>query len=75
MGPDRTGAGDGEAFVRRALVVARDRYDVSRVRLAVVSFNERARRVYERCSFESVGTTREETNGGLYEFLWMERPL
>ena len=75
MAPDRTGAGDGEAFVRRALAVARDRYAVSCVRLAVATFNERARRVYERCGFECAGTTREETNGGVYEFRWMARAL
>ncbi|MFD1513048.1 GNAT family N-acetyltransferase [Halomarina rubra] len=75
MAPDRTGEGDGEAFVRRALAVARERYDPPRVRLGVATFNERAMRVYERCGFERVGRTEEETNGGLYEFQWMEHEL
>jgi ribosomal-protein-alanine N-acetyltransferase len=75
MAPDRAGNGDGEAFVRRALAFARDRYDCSRVRLGVATFNERATRVYERCGFERVGTTEEETNGGVYEFRWLERTL
>jgi len=75
MAPDRTGNGDGEAFVRRALAFARDRYDCSRVRLGVATFNERTTRVYERCGFERVGRTEEETNGEVYEFRWLERTL
>jgi ribosomal-protein-alanine N-acetyltransferase len=75
MAPDRTGTGRGAAFVRRALAVARERYAAPRVRLGVAAFNERAIRAYERCGFERVGTTSQETNGGSYEFLWMERDL
>jgi [ribosomal protein S18]-alanine N-acetyltransferase len=39
----------------------------------VATFNERAIKVYEGVGFVHGRTYRHETNGGVYEFLEMER--
>jgi RimJ/RimL family protein N-acetyltransferase len=52
--PDLTGRGQGLAFVEAGLTFARERFVPSRFRLFVLSFNERARRVYERAGFARV---------------------
>jgi ribosomal-protein-alanine N-acetyltransferase len=39
----------------------------------VAEFNERARKVYERVGFVTTRSFEEETNGGTYPFLEMER--
>ena len=41
--------------------------------LSVATFNERAIKVYEGVGFVYGRTYRHETNGGVYEFLDMER--
>lgn len=54
MAPDRTGQGEGEAFVRACLAFARGRFDADEVRLSVAAFDGRATRAYERCGFRRV---------------------
>lgn len=60
MRPDLTGRGLGRAFVEAGLEFARVTYAPSRFRMAVMSWNERAIRVYERAGFRRV---REFTSG------------
>jgi ribosomal-protein-alanine N-acetyltransferase len=43
------------------------------IRLAVATFNERAIKVYEGVGVVQGRIYRHETNGGVYEFLAMER--
>lgn len=52
MRPDLTGSGHGLAFVGAALDYAAGRFQPSRLRLVVATFNTRAIRVYERLGFE-----------------------
>ncbi len=52
--PDLTGQGLGREFFDAGLAFARERYQPRRVFLHVASFNERARRVYERAGFRVV---------------------
>lgn len=73
MHPDWTGDGLGREFVRAGLDVAAETYDCETFELAVASFNERARAVYEAVGFEAVETFDRETNGGVYEFVRMRR--
>jgi [ribosomal protein S18]-alanine N-acetyltransferase len=72
--PDLTGRGQGLAFLERGLDFARDRFEPSRFRLSVATFNERAIRVYERAGFVAVRTYDHETGGGVHPFLEMARP-
>lgn len=52
--PDLTGQGLGLAFVTAGLDFARERFAPRCFRLFVLSFNQRARRVYERAGFTHV---------------------
>jgi [ribosomal protein S18]-alanine N-acetyltransferase len=72
--PDLTGRGLGLPFLLAGLEFARGRYAPARFRLAVATFNRRAIRVYERAGFRRGETYPHRTNGGVHEFLRMERP-
>lgn len=52
--PDLTGKGLGLAFVNAGLAFAREEFAPGSFRLFVLSFNERAIRVYERAGFARV---------------------
>jgi [ribosomal protein S18]-alanine N-acetyltransferase len=54
--PDLTGQGLGLRFFLAGLAFGRERYRPGRVVLHVASFNERARRVYERAGFHVVSS-------------------
>jgi [ribosomal protein S18]-alanine N-acetyltransferase len=54
--PDLTGRGLGLQFFLAGLAFGRERYRPARVVLHVASFNERARRVYERAGFRVVSS-------------------
>lgn len=71
--PDLTGQGLGQAFLRTVLWYVEERFAPEAIRLSVASFNQRAVKVYERAGFERTGTARVSTNGGIYEFVMMER--
>jgi RimJ/RimL family protein N-acetyltransferase len=54
MRPDLTGKGLGLAFVNAGLAFAREQFAPQSFRLFVLTFNERAARVYERAGFARV---------------------
>jgi [ribosomal protein S18]-alanine N-acetyltransferase len=70
---DLTGRGIGERFCEAGLEFARERFAPRRFTLSVATFNERAIRVYERAGFRRGEPYVHETNGGEYEFLFVER--
>jgi [ribosomal protein S18]-alanine N-acetyltransferase len=72
--PDRTGRGLGERFVEAGLEYARGRFHPDQFVLSVASFNRRAITVYERAGFAPVRVYMHSTNGGLWEFIEMQRP-
>ncbi len=74
MRPDLTGRGLGLAFVEAGMDFARARYAPTRFTLDVATFNERARRVYERAGFYPAGTFTRLTHAVLREYLAMNRP-
>lgn len=74
MRPDLTGRGFGLAFVEAGVDFARARYAPTRFVLDVATFNERARRVYERAGFRPAETFTRRTKSGPMEFLAMYRP-
>jgi RimJ/RimL family protein N-acetyltransferase/ADP-ribose pyrophosphatase YjhB (NUDIX family) len=55
MRPDLTGRGMGLAFVKAGMRFAREWFAPAYLRLFVLSWNERAMRVYERAGFQRVG--------------------
>jgi ribosomal-protein-alanine N-acetyltransferase len=71
--PDLTGKGLGHGFLEAGLGFARRSFCPEAFRLSVATFNERAIKVYEGVGFVRGRTYRHETNGGVYEFLEMER--
>ena len=71
--PGLTGMGLGKEFVLSGLAFARERYAPERFTLSVATFNKRAISIYERAGFRRDEVYLQETNGGEYEFLRMER--
>jgi ribosomal-protein-alanine N-acetyltransferase len=72
--PDLTGRGMGLSFVEAGLAFAREHYAPAAFRLYVLSWNERAMRVYERAGFARVRTFTRRNIHGESEFVEMTRP-
>jgi [ribosomal protein S18]-alanine N-acetyltransferase len=74
MRPDLTGKGLGLAFTRAGLDFAREQFRPDAFRLYVLTFNERAIRVYERAGFERTGIyTQLNSVYGNRDFVEMRR--
>jgi RimJ/RimL family protein N-acetyltransferase len=73
--PDLTGQGLGLAFVEACLAFARAQFAPRRFRLYVLTFNERAIRVYERAGFRRVRVFVQHNVYGELTFLEMSRDL
>lgn len=73
--PDLTGQerGIGLEFVNAVLDFARERYAPAAFRLFVLTFNQRAIRVYERAGFERIGVRPVRNMHGEHDFLEMRR--
>lgn len=75
MRPDLTGKGLGLAFVEAGLAFAREHFSPRYFRLFVLTFNERAQRVYEHAGFTRVRTFLQENPlHGTLAFVEMQRP-
>lgn len=73
MRPGLTGQGHGLAFVQAGLDFAREHLHPKRFRLSVATFNERARKVYERAGFLPERVAMHTKLGQRYEALEMSR--
>jgi ribosomal-protein-alanine N-acetyltransferase len=71
--PDLTGQGLGLDFVRAGLAYGAQRFKPVIFRLDVVSFNERARRVYERAGFRAARTLPKRLGNRTLEAVEMVR--
>lgn len=71
--PDLTGGGLGLSFVEQSLAFARAKFGPTRFRLNVAEFNRRAITVYKRAGFVRTRSFTQETNGGVFAFVEMER--
>ena len=70
--PDLCGKGLGRTFVREIIAFLEAHYTYDALILKVAQFNQRARRVYQACGFRETGMVRQESNGGIYDFVVME---
>ena len=75
MRPDLTGKGLGLAFVKAGLDFAREQFKHTCFRLFVMTFNQRAIRVYERAGFQRVGIYVQPNANGEREFLEMRKVI
>ncbi len=73
MRPDLTGKGLGLAFVNAGLAFAREQFAPEYFRLFVLTFNERAIRIYEQAGFQRVRVFTQPNIHNEYEFLEMSR--
>lgn len=73
--PELTGNGLGQAFLLEILDYIRKNISVKTVRLGVASFNERAKKVYEKAGFVQTKIYDQPTNGSVYEFVEMKKEL
>ncbi|HEY7354945.1 MAG TPA: GNAT family protein [Ktedonobacterales bacterium] len=71
--PDLTGKGLGLAFVNAGLAFGRAQFAPTAFRLFVMTFNQRAIRVYERAGFQAVGVVMQPNPRGERPFLEMRR--
>ena len=70
--PDLTGKGLGLSFVNAGLAFAREQFAPLMFHLYVLTFNQRAIRVYERAGFHNVGKITVRNMHGTVEFIEME---
>jgi ribosomal-protein-alanine N-acetyltransferase len=75
MRPDSTGKGLGLAFVNAGLDFAREQFKPDYFRLFVMTFNQRAIRVYEHAGFQRVGIYVQPGASGDREFLEMRKVI
>lgn len=74
--PELTGRGIGQGFMNRIEAYIKEKFpDVTGIGLAVVSFNQRAYKVYKKCGFHETGKARMQSNGGMYTFITMYKKI
>lgn len=73
--PELTGKGLGQSFLLEILDYIRKNYSAKTVRLGVVSFNNRAKKVYEKVGFKQTRIYDQPTNGSVYQFIEMKKEL
>lgn len=72
--PDLTGAGGGLEFVEAGLAFAGESFEPESFWLDVATWNERAKKVYERAGFEAGHVWTHTSGQGPVDFLRMSRP-
>ncbi len=71
--PDLCGKGVGKGFVDQAVSFIDGHYQFDKLVMHVAVFNQRAVKVYRSCGFRDVKVIQQSSNGGVYEFLVMEK--
>ncbi len=71
--PDLTGQGKGIEFFNLITEFIVNRTNNKILRLSVAKFNKRAIKVYKKAGFYEVTNKKVNTNGGIYDFVIMER--
>ncbi len=71
--PDLCGKGVGKGFVDQVVDFIGAHYQFDKLVMHVAAFNQRAVKVYRSCGFQDVKVIQQGSNGGVYEFLVMEK--
>ena len=71
--PDLCGKGVGKGFVDQITGFIDAHYQFDKLVMHVAAFNQRAVKVYRSCGFRDVKVIEQKSNGGVYEFLVMEK--
>ncbi len=71
--PCLTGQGKGRRFLNEILLFIRNKNSNKRVRLSVAKFNKRAIKLYEKVGFVKSKEKKIRSNGGIYDFVIMEK--
>lgn len=71
--PDLCGKGVGKGFVDQAVDFISTHYQFDKLVMHVAAFNQRAVKVYRSCGFRDIKMIEQGSNGGVYEFLVMEK--
>lgn len=71
--PDLCGKGAGKDFVEQITAFIQTNYRCDKLVMNVAVFNQRAIKVYRSCGFKDVKVIKQRSNGGVYEFLVMEK--
>ncbi|MCS5428320.1 GNAT family N-acetyltransferase [Staphylococcus aureus] len=75
MKPDLTGNGKGKEFLTYIINFIKNKYNVKKITLSVADFNTRAFKVYRNSGFVVTGESENQSNGGVYNFINMEKYL
>ena len=76
MKPSMTGKGQGLEFLNVCIEYLIHKHsNIKEITLAVASFNKRAIKVYEKLEFKEVESFKQNTNGGIYDFIKMRRKI
>ncbi|MEX5943840.1 GNAT family N-acetyltransferase [Mammaliicoccus sciuri] len=75
MKPDLTGNGKGKEFLTYIINFIKNKYNVKKITLSVADFNTRAFKVYRNIGFVVTGESENQSNGGVYNFINMEKYL
>ncbi|MGT2802002.1 GNAT family N-acetyltransferase [Streptococcus henryi] len=73
MKPDYVGQGWGRPFFQAIEDFAREKYSFQKLVLEVAAFNQRAQKLYHNMGFEAQAHFQQKTNGGIYDFVRMEK--
>ncbi|MGG7162416.1 GNAT family N-acetyltransferase [Clostridium ihumii] len=73
--PDLTSKGMGKEFLNNILLFAKEKYNLNKIGLSVLKFNERAIRLYNSLDFKVTNEFIGKTVKGEMEFLSMEKAL
>jgi ribosomal-protein-alanine N-acetyltransferase len=73
MKPSLTGQGNGFDFVHTVVEQGRELLNFNHLELAVVDFNKRAIRTYEKIGFKKKGRFDNEIRGNTYSFIIMAK--
>ncbi|KAF1301531.1 GNAT family N-acetyltransferase [Enterococcus saccharolyticus] len=75
LAPELTGNGHGSQFLQDILTYIHENYSQPIIRLGVAEFNVRAQKVYRKAGFTVTRHYLQETNGGQFPFIEMEKNI
>ena len=76
LAPFLTGKHLGQSFIEEIEKFIKQQHtDITTIELAVVTFNQRAYKVYKKCGYQEIGTFNMPSNGSTYRFIKMKKDV